>query len=296
MIRNTTLAVAAALVCAGCQTMPPAANLELQNAREAYHTAQNDPRVQKYGQVELDRARDTLQHAEAEWRESGNSELASHLAYLARQRALTATEIGVRGHAEDRIQFASQQRDQLLAAAQSRNLDIARAQADTARAQAMSAEQRAARLEAQLVDLQATNSDRGMVVTLSDVVFDVDRANLRPGAERMLDRIAAVLRDNPERRVLIEGFTDSQGNDSYNRELSARRAGAVRQALVDRGISAARIDAQGLGEAYPVATNATVTGRQMNRRVEILFSDATGNIASRPMSGSYGSQPRAPMR
>jgi len=291
MIRNTTasLAIATALLCAGCQTMPPAANLELQNAYEAYHTAQNDPRVQKYGQVELDRARDTLQHAEAEWRENGNSELAAHLAYIARQRALTATEIGVRGHAEDRIQFASQQRDQLLAAAQSRNLDIARAQA-------ASAEQHAAKLEAQLIDLQATNTDRGTVVTLSDVVFDVDRANLRPGAERMLDRIATVLRDNPSRRVLIEGFTDSQGNDAYNRELSARRAGAVRQALVDRGISADRIDAQGLGEAYPVATNATVTGRQMNRRVEILFSDPTGNIASRPMSGSYGSQPQAPVR
>lgn len=287
-----TLAAGAALICAGCQTMPPTANLELQGARQAYHTAQDDPYVQKYGQVELDRARSTLQHAEAEWRENGNSALATHLAYVARQRALTATEVGVRGHAEDRIEFVSQHRDRLLAQAQARNLDIARMQANNAQAQALSAEQRAARLEAQLADLQARQTDRGLVVTMEDVVFDLDSANLRPGASRMLDRIAAVLRDDPPRRVLIEGFTDSQGQDAYNLELSARRAGAVRQALVDRGISADRIDAQGLGEAYPVATNSTTAGRQLNRRVEILFSDPTGHIASRPLRGSYGSQPR----
>jgi len=296
MKRTATLLAGAALICAGCQTVPSAANLELQGARQAYHTAQDDPYVQKYGPVELERARTTLQHAEAEWRDNGNSELATHLAYVARQRALTATEVGVRGHAEDRIRFVSQQRDQLLAQAQTRDLDLARMQANDAQAQALSAEQRAARLQAQLAELQAQQTERGLIVTMADVMFDVDSARLRPGASRMLDRIAAVLHDDPQRRVLIEGYSDSQGQDAYNLELSARRAGAVRQALVDRGISADRIDAQGLGEAYPVATNATTAGRQLNRRVEILFSDATGHIASRPLHGSYGSQPSAPMR
>src|SRR5690606_2969342 len=162
--------IAAALLAAGCQTMPPAANLELQQAREAYHTAQNDPRAQKYATVELNRARDTLQHAEAEWRENGNTELASHLAYVARQRALTATEVGVRGHAEERIDFASRQRDQLIADARAGNLNLALAQAGQARAQAAGAEQRAAQLEQQLLELEAQNTERGMVVTLSDVV------------------------------------------------------------------------------------------------------------------------------
>lgn len=286
-----TVSIGALLVCAGCQTMPPS-NLELQSAREAYQTALNDPRVQKYGQVELNRARDTLQYAEAEWSESGNTALASHLAYLARQRALTATEMGVLGHAEDRMALASQQRDQLVAQARLHNLDIAQSRAAEAQAQALSAEQRAARLEAELASLQARNTDRGLVVTLSDVVFDVDSARLRPGATRALDRIADALRDNPQRRVMIEGFTDSQGLDAYNLELSARRAGAVRQALVDRGISAQRIDAQGLGESFPVATNSTIAGRQLNRRVEILFSDPQGHLAGRPMHGSFGSQPR----
>src|SRR5690606_40591875 len=119
-----------------------------------------------------------------------------------------------------------------------------------------------------------------LIVTMADVMFDVDSARLRPGASRMLDRIAAVLHDDPQRRVLIEGYTDSQGQDAYNLELSARRAGAVRQALVDRGISADRIDAQGLGEAYPVATNATTASRQLKCLVEILFYDATGHVGN----------------
>jgi outer membrane protein OmpA-like peptidoglycan-associated protein len=286
-----TFCVGALLVCAGCQTVS-LSNPELESARESYRTAQADPRVQRYAPVEINRARETLQEAETEWRENGNTALASHLAYIARQRALTATELGVRGYAEEQIKFASAQRDQLIALARARDSSVAERPATEAPPQALSAAQRTARLEAELAALQAHNTDRGVVVTLSDVVFDAESARLRPSATPALDRIANALRDNPERRVMIEGFTDSQGLDARNLDLSARRAGAVRQALVDRGISPQRIDAQGLGESYPVATNSTVTGRQLNRRVEILFSDAQGHLASRPMRGSYGSQPR----
>lgn len=278
----------AVLMCAGCQTIP-ASNLTLNEARDAYQTAQADARVQQYAPIELDRARQTLQHAEAEWNQHGNSELATHLAYLAQQRALTATELGVRGQAHARIKAASVQREQLLAQARSQELQSARARASSATALVVS-------LEQALADMQTQQTERGLVVTLPDVVFDTNSDQLRPGATRHLDRLAVVLRDHPDRRVLVEGFTDSKGSDSYNLDLSTRRAATVRQALVARGVSPDRIIVQGHGEAYPVATNSTMAGRQLNRRVEILFSDAQGHVAGRPMSGTYGSQPRPALR
>ncbi len=292
-MRNSTwtCGIGALFVCAGCQTVS-LPNPELESARESYRTAQADPRVQRYAPVELNRARETLQHAEAEMRENGNTALAAHLAYIARQRALMATELGVHGYAEEQIKTANARRDELIAQAGPRDSGIVQGPSADTRTQPLTPEQRAARLQAELAALQARNTDRGIVVTLSDAAFDVDSARLRSSADPTLDTIANALRENPERRVMIEAFTDSQGLDSHNLELSARRAGTVRQALVDRGISAQRIEAQGLGEAFPIATNSTSAGRQSNRRVEILFSDTQGRLVSRPMRGSYGSRPQ----
>jgi len=98
----------------------------------------------------------------------------------------------------------------------------------------------------------------------------------------------------PQRRVSIEGFTDSVGNPDANQKLSERRASAVRIALIDRGIDPARLVARGYGEEYPVATNSNSAGRQLNRRVEIVISDATGMIGSRgaPPLANIGRGPR----
>ena len=170
-------------------------------------------------------------------------------------------------------------RDAAQASRQSEQVAIARA--DTAQQQAQQQSERTAQLERALQELAAKKSDRGLVVTLQDVLFDVDRAELRSGALRSMDQIAAVLREYGERRVLIEGFTDSQGNDAYNLELSSRRASAARRALIERGVEARRIDVQPYGEAFPVATNASAEGRQMNRRLEIIFSDDAGSVKRR---------------
>jgi outer membrane protein OmpA-like peptidoglycan-associated protein len=288
----------AALLCAGCQTVSLNDDA-LQEAREAYGTAQNDARVRQHAPIELERARTTLQHAEAAWRE-GDPALGAHLAYLARQRALTATEIGVRADAEAQIAVAQTERDrlqlrsQLLAAAQ-RDATVAdQRAADEARARAMSPAERNARLQAELAGAEVRATDRGLVLTLPDELFDPGSALLRTGATPTLDQIAATLRAHPERQILVEGFTDSEGSEAGNLDLSTRRAEAVREALVARGISAQRIAIQGYGEAFPVASNSTFSGRQLNRRVEILFSDVQGHIAGRPMRGFYGSQPRRP--
>ena len=162
-----------------------------------------------------------------------------------------------------------------------RQLTPLQRQADAARQQAAAAHERAQSLDAMLRDLQARPSDRGMVVTLGDVLFDSGSAELRAGGLRVIDRLADFMREYPQRRVSIEGFTDSVGNDSANQALSEERASAVRSALVDRGIDPARVVARGFGESYPVASNGSGIGRQMNRRVEIVISDENGMIGSR---------------
>jgi outer membrane protein OmpA-like peptidoglycan-associated protein len=155
------------------------------------------------------------------------------------------------------------------------------AAAEAARQQAEAERARATSLEAQMAALQAKQTNRGMVLTLGDVLFDTGLATLKPGAIRTVDQLADFLKSNAERKVLVEGHTDSVGSDSFNRELSERRAQALSQALVERQVAADRIQVSGLGEFYPVADNGNAAGRQQNRRVEVIFSDANGMVKAR---------------
>ncbi|MDQ2778763.1 MAG: OmpA family protein, partial [Pseudomonadota bacterium] len=143
-----------------------------------------------------------------------------------------------------------------------------------AQAQSGAAQARAAALQAQLAELQAKQTDRGMVLTLGDVLFDTGRAELKSGANRTLDQLTAFLKEHGERSVQIEGYTDSTGSEQTNQVLSERRAIAVKNALTDRGVEANRISARGMGPANPVASNGTQGGRQQNRRVEIVLPTA----------------------
>ncbi len=130
---------------------------------------------------------------------------------------------------------------------------------------------------------------RSQVVTLSNVLFKHDEAELLPGAAPTLEQLASFLRDNPDTNVTLEGYTDSTGSDSYNLQLSQRRAEAVRTALVRRGIDPTRVNARGMGESVPVASNDTVQGRQLNRRVEVVLTSPTGQ----PTSASGAPAPRS---
>ena len=121
-----------------------------------------------------------------------------------------------------------------------------------------------------------------MVLTLGDVLFDTGKSTLKPGALRTLDKLASFLQKNPEQKIRIEGHTDSVGSEESNIALSQRRADAVRQALLDKGVSEAQMEATGLGEAYPVASNNTKAGKQQNRRVEVLFLNTEEGAPNRP--------------
>lgn len=190
----------------------------------------------------------------------------------------TAAAMKAREQAEQARQQAEQARvqaekDRVQAEQAKRQAEQARLESDKQLAAAEAARAKAAKLQKELTDLQAQQTDRGMVLTLGDVLFDTGRAQLKSGAFSTVDRLAAFLRDNPERTVTIEGYTDSVGSDSYNEALSQRRADAVRTALVERGIAATRVTTKGLGEAQPVASNQTAEGRQRNRRVEVVISN-----------------------
>ena len=123
----------------------------------------------------------------------------------------------------------------------------------------------------EIAELNAKKTDRGLVLTLGDVLFEFDRAELMTGAFRTIDKLVEFLKKYENRNVLIEGHTDSIGTPEYNIGLSERRAEEVRNSLLQRGISPVRIIAKGYGESYPVATNVYESGRQQNRRVEIII-------------------------
>jgi outer membrane protein OmpA-like peptidoglycan-associated protein len=135
--------------------------------------------------------------------------------------------------------------------------------------------------EQQLKELNAKKTDRGLVITLGDVLFSTNKAHLKSGGTRNIQKLADFLKKYPQHNVLIEGYTDSTGSEGLNQKLSERRANAVRAALIERGISGDRITTHGYGEAFPIAGNDTAASRQMNRRVEIILSDENGNITPR---------------
>ena len=151
------------------------------------------------------------------------------------------------------------------------------------------AEQKAAIAQSQAVEqrsqdelvqqLRAEQTSRGMVVTLEDVLFEVNGAALQPGAQTELLRLADYLKRNPDRKILIEGHTDNTGGSDYNLQLSQLRAQSVESYLVSSGVPADRIRAIGYGETRPEAPNDSATGRQQNRRVEIVILDAGKSFA-----------------
>jgi outer membrane protein OmpA-like peptidoglycan-associated protein len=188
----------------------------------------------------------------------------------------------------DQIVLASRTREAENAKASAANsrvaADVALNQRDQAVNQRDQANDETARVQAELDALKATPTPRGLVMTLGDVLFDTGRAELKSGAGRKMDQLGQFLVEHTDRRVQIDGFTDSVGTDSYNEDLSQRRADSVKTALINRGVQPSRIGTEGYGKAYPVANNNDSGGRQLNRRVEVVIGGNNGTAIS-PRSG-----------
>lgn len=305
-MRLTTLmsvALAATVLTACSSTKRPAA---LEEATTIYNTLSAQNADDRAG-AEMLRAQEAINDANNAVARDQNQDFVdglSHIALRTAQTAQAATQRAMAIAAADSLKTArlnrlvtlsQAQRDSLaraqalteaeVAVLKERNLLIAQtAMAERQRADSLRqvAEETSARLNTALSQLQTlvveiTNlrqTSRGLVISLSDVLFDVDKATIKPGAERSIERIAKVLEQFPEHEIAVEGHTDATGPDAYNQTLSEERAASVRTALVQSGVTSSRITSRGFGEEKPVATNTTAAGRQQNRRVEIVVIGA----------------------
>lgn len=243
-------------------------------AREREVAAQRERNALAQAQAERDRAQAEQarrRQAEVEAENAAQARAAAERERLdverARQQALKA-----QADAEAARAAADAARQAADAEAQA-----ARAQAQQAQAVAAQSEQERnalrERLREQLsVVLETRETARGLIVNLSDVLFDTGSATLKPGAREKLARVAGILASHPDLHIEIEGHTDSVGTDDYNQGLSERRAESVRTYLLQQRIPPATVDAEGFGESRPVATNDTAAGRQQNRRVELVVT------------------------
>jgi outer membrane protein OmpA-like peptidoglycan-associated protein len=278
--------VAVVGLAAGCASAP-VSYPELDQARAEVAAARSSPDAARYAQLELQKADDLLHSADEAARAHQADEVA-HESYLASQTSKVALAVGADKAAQAHIAQGDSERARIELAARTREAESASARADSATIRAETAESAAReaqagqeRFEQELATLQAQKSARGLVITLRDVLFATGRAELQPGAELTLDKLAAALKDAPDRAVDVDGFTDIVGSEEFNLILSQRRAEAVRTALMVRGIDSTRITVHGYGKDYPVATNETEAGRQLNRRVEIVVADGNGSIPPR---------------
>jgi len=257
----------------------PQPNAALESAHAAVQAAEADPNVNKYAALDLDAARKELAIADDAALHHQEAQIAQ-AAYLAAQNARLAQMHGAAKADDARVAAGQAERDQIVLASRNREVQNAKVATNVALDQRDQATEEAARLQAEVDQLKAKPTPRGLVLTLGDVLFDTNRAELNSGAGRKLDQLAQFLNEHKDRRVQIDGFTDSVGTDSYNEELSRRRADSVKSALSTRGIDSSRIQTQGYGKAFPVANNTDSGGRQLNRRVEVIIGQDDGTAIS----------------
>jgi outer membrane protein OmpA-like peptidoglycan-associated protein len=266
---NTKLLAARAIAmtfagCADTPTMNPA----LESARTAVRSAEADPNVGMYAALDLQAAKTELQEAEAAAMKHDEADIAQP-AYLAAQTARLA-QIKASAKADDaRVAAGQTERDRIQLNARTTEVESAKLARDQAT-------RKASALQSEVDALNAKPTDRGLVLTLGDVLFDTGKADLNPGASRNLDQLVQFLTEHEDRRVEIDGYTDSVGTDSFNVDLSQRRADTVKAVLVSRGIDSSRIVSRGYGKDFQVASNSDASGRQLNRRVEIVIGGENG--------------------
>jgi outer membrane protein OmpA-like peptidoglycan-associated protein len=290
----TALTAFASIILVSCATVPQHNDM-LEHARVVVISAQSNPNVAGEARADLATAVAALNQGDAMLQAGKPEADVDHEAYIAERFALAAQRGAEFSMTEKAIADADSRRNAVLLGAREQQMlrandraesktleaNAAMASAQASAEQTAAAQLRAQELENALADLQAKKTDRGLVITLGDVLFATGRSDLKSSARRSLEKLSAFLHEYPQRNVQIEGFTDSVGTDDYNQDLSERRADAVRDALTGMGISADRIQTRGLGKSSPVADNSSESGRQQNRRVEVIISESDGRTATR---------------
>lgn len=272
------LSVAIAAILSACSSAPPR-NEALETARTIVPAVEQSSRA-GVAAMDISNARKSLEAANRIDAAKGKRADIEYEANNAVTSAQIANEKILTAQANEEIANGNAQRQAVLVQAREREARRSADQASDSQRQADASAQRADSLEAQLADLKVQKTERGLVLTLGDVLFDTSQATLKPGAYGTLDRLAAALRDKPGRKVVIEGHTDNVGSDASNQALSERRAQAVQSALMQRDVARSQMTALGMGESSPIASNDSVDGRQSNRRVELIFSEDQSRVAA----------------
>lgn len=277
------IVIASTGLLAGCAASAPPA--ELINARQAYQRASAGQATQLVP-AELHKAQEALAIAEKSFQDDPKSFRTRDLAYIADRKAkmaeaLATTAAGNATTAKANKEYQATQSDIVKStkedlAASERNVALKAEQLATEQKARLDAEKRATDAQAALAKLAAVKEEaRGLVITLSgSVLFASGKSALLPAAQDRLNQVSEALMATKERKLTIEGHTDSQGSNGFNQELSQKRADAVRSYIISRGYPGDLIQAQGIGEDRPVADNGNVEGRANNRRVEIIIDRA----------------------
>lgn len=288
------------LALAACSSTPER-NSALEQARERLGSARADTQTTALAPDELRRASESLRDADQAWVAGGSKENIDHLAYMTSQRVAIAQETASSKASQAVVAGAAAERDRTRLAERTQEADsaqreLAQSQQNNDRKTGQLAEAdanarrdkaamdrsnaRVSDLESELGALNAKKTDRGMVITLGGVLFYSGQSTLLAAGSEDMVRLAEFFKRNPSRTASIEGYTDSVGSSDSNLDLSGRRASAVMMALINLGVPADRLSTQAHGEDMPVASNDTAAGRQMNRRVEIVFAPRVDEMSS----------------
>jgi outer membrane protein OmpA-like peptidoglycan-associated protein len=305
------LAVAAAvtLAVASCATAPQSPQGSA-DVRSKLSALQSNSNLANQVPVEIREAEAAVKIAEAPVGKA--VALGAHRVYMADHMVEIATAKAATRYAESQRAMLAQQRDQARLDARTREADKARRESATAQRESATAQRESAtaqreteaarasaasnaaeaasnaaeaarnakELQRQIDVLQAEATDRGLVLTLGDVLFATGRSDLKSGGTNTLDKLVVFLNEYPNRNVAIEGHTDDVGSLEMNQTLSQHRADSVKSYLMQKGIKAMRLTASGMGETQPIAENSSESGRQQNRRVEVIIKNPPSAIAA----------------
>lgn len=290
-VRTFTAIGLASVLLAACAASPNKPD-GAQNLRTRLTQLQSDPDLASRAPLAIQEAEAAVIAAE---KPQADPAVGAHLVFMA-DRKIAIAQAQAEGHlavdqrktleaAREAMRLAARTQEadaanrradaaQADAGNQRRAADAARSEMDAARDATADAQRNAQELQQQIDALEAKVTDRGLVLTLGDVLFASGTAELNAGGSSHLAKLAGFLNKYPERTVLIEGYTDSVGTEDYNQGLSQRRADGVKSYLVAQGIGSDRLTSSGKGESSPVGDNSSATGRQQNRRVEVIIENS----------------------
>jgi outer membrane protein OmpA-like peptidoglycan-associated protein len=269
-LRTTLVIVMVSLLALGCASKktPDGAIA----ARNHLSELEANTQLASLAPVAITSAREAVEKAETPTQDKA---LSNHLVLMAEREVDIAW-------AQAQTRFLENQRKELEelhdeARLNSRTLEADKAHDENAqlRAEANAAKEDSEELKREIAELNAKATERGLVITLGDVLFETGKSQLKGNATDNLIKLSTFLKNYPDRTLIIEGHTDSVGSEDSNMSLSQRRADSVRNYLLNQGIASSRLTTAGKGESSPIASNDSVSGRQLNRRVEVIIVNAT---------------------